>query len=64
LTTVLFDTSWSNLSSVDISFSVGSAFEVGVLDNIAVSTVPVPAAVWLFGSALMGLGWFRRKQAV
>jgi T5SS/PEP-CTERM-associated repeat protein len=24
--------------------------------------VPVPAAVWLFGSALAGLGWMRRKQ--
>lgn len=29
-----------------------------------VSAVPVPAAVWLFGSALAGLGWIRRKQAV
>ena len=26
--------------------------------------VPVPAAVWLFGSALAGLGWMRRKPAV
>jgi hypothetical protein len=26
------------------------------------SVVPVPAAVWLFGSALAGLGWFRRRQ--
>jgi hypothetical protein len=25
--------------------------------------VPIPAAVWLFGSALTGLGWFRRKTA-
>ena len=29
----------------------------------SVSAVPVPAAVWLFGSALAGLGWLRRKQA-
>jgi hypothetical protein len=29
-----------------------------------VSTVPIPAAVWLFGSALAGLGWMRRKQTV
>ena len=29
-----------------------------------VSSVPIPAAVWLFGSALAGLGWLRRKQAV
>ena len=28
-----------------------------------VQVVPVPAAVWLFGSALAGLGWMRRKQA-
>ena len=28
-----------------------------------VSAVPIPAAVWLFGSALAGLGWMRRKQA-
>jgi hypothetical protein len=26
------------------------------------SVVPIPAAVWLFGSALAGLGWVRRKQ--
>ena len=27
----------------------------------SVAAVPVPAAVWLFGSALAGLGWLRRK---
>jgi hypothetical protein len=32
-------------------------------DNITTTSVPVPAAVWLFGSALGGLGWLRRKQA-
>lgn len=26
------------------------------------SVVPVPAAAWLFGSALAGLGWVRRKN--
>ncbi|MCP4833046.1 MAG: VPLPA-CTERM sorting domain-containing protein, partial [Gammaproteobacteria bacterium] len=32
--------------------------------NIVVgAAVPIPAAVWLFGSALAGLGWIRRKQA-
>jgi hypothetical protein len=29
-----------------------------------VTAVPIPAAVWLFGSALAGLGWMRRKQTV
>ena len=28
----------------------------------SVSAVPVPAAVWLFGSALAGLGWMRHKR--
>jgi hypothetical protein len=33
-------------------------------NTIAVFTaVPIPATVWLFGSALAGLGWLRRKQA-
>jgi hypothetical protein len=31
-----------------------------MLDNIAVTAVPIPAAVWLFGSALAGLGWLKR----
>jgi hypothetical protein len=26
--------------------------------------VPVPGAIWLFGSALAGLGWLKRKQAI
>jgi hypothetical protein len=30
----------------------------------AVSAVPIPAAAWLFGSALAGLGWFRRKPTI
>ncbi len=27
-----------------------------------IAVVPVPAAIWLFGSALAGLGWVRRKR--
>jgi hypothetical protein len=32
-------------------------------DDVAAAVVPVPAAVWLFGSALAMLGWMRRKAA-
>jgi hypothetical protein len=32
-----------------------------ILDNINVSAVPLPAAVWLFGSGLMGFLALRRK---
>ena len=36
-----------------------------LIDNVTIDTavVPVPAAVWLFGSALGLLGWIRRKAA-
>ncbi len=37
---------------------------VSLLDNLEFSAVPVPAAVWLFGSALLGLlGWGKRRKA-
>lgn len=31
--------------------------------QLQASAIPVPAAVWLFGSALGLLGWMRRRQA-
>ena len=31
--------------------------------NLGIAVVPVPAAVWLFGSALGLLGWVRRRAA-
>ncbi len=33
------------------------------VDGLAVTTVPVPAAAWLFGSALLGLVGLRRRRA-
>jgi hypothetical protein len=57
VTNVVLDASWQNLSSVEFI----SVDNPGIIDNINVSQVPVPAAAWLFGSALAGLGWFRRK---
>jgi hypothetical protein len=49
---------------ISLSFEGASQSGFLFLDNIQTSVVPVPAAVWLFGSALAGLGWLRRKQIV
>jgi len=55
---------WLNLEALSFraegnQFGFGSA--TVELDNVVVSAVPVPAALWLFGSALAGLGWLKRK---
>lgn len=34
-----------------------------ILDDVMVSAVPVPAAAWFLGSALMGLAAYRRKRS-
>jgi hypothetical protein len=61
---VFFDDSWINLTSIDIVFDTSSFYTFGIvpaIDNITLQAVPVPAAAWLFGSALVGLGWMRRR---
>ena len=60
--TFYFDASWSQLTSIGIDYSASAGFSAAVMDNITISAVPVPAAVWLFGSALAGLGWIRRRH--
>jgi hypothetical protein len=40
----------------------GGAFEIGTL-TVAVQTVPLPAALWLFGSGLLGLIGIARRKA-
>lgn len=62
VTTAVFDEAWVGLDKVTIQ-TADDALEYR-LDNIATSVVPLPAAVWLFGSALAGLGWLRRKPGV
>ena len=37
---------------------------VGEWSSIQQTAVPIPAAVWLFGSALGMLGWLRRKPSI
>jgi len=54
---------YSTIIDTDM-FSAGgsqSAYPVSWL-VVRSTVVPVPAAVWLFGSALAGLGWMRLKQ--
>ena len=42
-----------------------STYDNGSIQSVLqISIIPIPAAVWLLGSALAGLGWIRRKQAV
>jgi hypothetical protein len=60
---------WLNVTSVTFSartiFCTSFCFvSAGLeIDNIVVgAAVPIPAAVWLFGSALGGLGWMRRRK--
>lgn len=50
---------WEDVSSITFE-----ALSVPIIQSITVSEVPIPAALWLFGSALAGLGWMRRKQTV
>ena len=61
-TTVTFGSAWQNLSLDSVVFGTGFSPFGHALDNIVVSTVPVPAAVWMFGSALLGLAGWRRKR--
>lgn len=52
-------------SSLTLDDDPDSADRGVFFDDVRLTTtapVPVPAAVWLFGSALAGLGWLRRKQ--
>jgi hypothetical protein len=62
--TFVLGAGWVNLDSVAISAINGPLDWDPAIDNIVVNAVPIPAAVWLFGSALAGLGWLRRKQTV
>ena len=52
------------LASPDLALHWGPSCGNDVIEGLAPSVVPVPAAVWLFGSGLLGLvGVARRKTA-
>jgi len=51
---------WTDIDSLYIQGDqINSGYES--MDNFTYSVVPVPATVWLFGSALGVVGWMRRK---
>jgi len=48
----------------DISIQVHTNdITIGSAGHIRATAVPIPAAAWLFGSALAGLGWVKRRCA-
>jgi hypothetical protein len=51
------------LNIVSANFGGSQTYDFDATLSMTASAVPIPAAVWLFGSALAGLGWFRRKTA-
>lgn len=56
-------TTYKLLVQGDQAFLFGTNRSLSIaLDNIVVSEVPLPAAVWLFGSALIGGLAIRRKR--
>ena len=64
--TIGFDDSWDSVHEVVIDGYYFCTFSCASLrnavDNFSATLVPIPAAAWLFASALAGLGWLRRKQ--
>ena len=63
---VAFDSSWTGISRLritaqDVDCACPTKSEL-YIDNIVVDVVPIPAAVWLFASALGLIGWLRRSS--
>lgn len=54
-----FNGALKNVTSLNLRVAGGTGFG---FDDLTVTEVPVPAAVWLFASALAGLGWMRRRS--
>lgn len=64
---VIFDGSWNGIHKVVVEHQQadsnwGGDSKAIRIDNFSATVVPIPASVWLFGSALTGLGWLRRNQ--
>ena len=50
------------LADTPIMYSLRTDFNVESLAQANAAPVPIPAAAWLFGSALAGFGWFGRTR--
>jgi hypothetical protein len=55
------DLSWVDLFAGQFFVPQPSGFGSATIDDINVSAVPVPTAVWLFASALGMIGFARRR---
>lgn len=44
------------------SIQFGSAANLAGFDNVTIAPVPLPAAIWLLGSSLLGFGGFARRR--
>jgi hypothetical protein len=58
-----FESDLADIESVTIAGNGLGPFAFALDDFAFTAVVPIPAAVWLFGSALGLLGWMRRKKA-
>ncbi len=62
--TINFDASWTGLTSfrieIDNTANPSGILGASAIDNIVVT--PIPAALWLFGSGVVLLGWVRRPR--
>ena len=57
-----FDLSGSNWAFMVDDYT-SAAWHAGIkIDDVTISNIPIPAAVWLFASGLLGLIGLRRKQ--
>jgi len=71
--TIHFDSTWTNLAYVTVEgqnaycsndwlcLGWGTTYVTPSLDNVNISVVPLPAAIWLFASALGLMGWRSRR---
>jgi hypothetical protein len=57
-----YDNMPANWNGTTLVFSNTKVAAAGLAYDITFTAVPIPATVWLFGSALGLLGWMRRKK--